>query len=348
MTLGRLWAGRAYGTNTGNVFVKLNGEDEALTGTLHLNEPGVGLVVYSVQGAFDGHQLILTGEPQTEIEGVVFGQLSAAANLDTRGELNGEWNTNIGSAGTFTLFPHDQAQDLEADASKFPDQLHTARHQFGAVAVDREQITTIAEEIQRDFKKSQVIVTVVAGTEQSRFLSDFKAFNFNTDRAAIIRMFVQEPEGSGVNRVVQVEFGPQVNTAMTQGGEESWVLGTLEKLKRSIQPFERNYATNFKKFGFGINQLLVVGAVIFLPSLGSLQDRTVLMTGVLALTFGVNWLHNRYLPLAALYLGEKPKGILARLSPSVLSWFIATTAGIVALLLGSYLLGLLPTPPTGQ
>ena len=30
MALGRLWAGRAYGTNTGNVFVKLEGKDAAL------------------------------------------------------------------------------------------------------------------------------------------------------------------------------------------------------------------------------------------------------------------------------------------------------------------------------
>ena len=303
-------------------------------------------MVYSLQGTFDGLQLKLTGEPQTEIDGVDFGQLSVVAKLDTRGELNGEWNTDIGSAGTLILFPQDQA--LGADASKFPDQLHTARHQFGAVLVNRDQITSIAEEIQRDFKKSQLIVTVVAGTEQSRFLEDFKTSSFNTSRAVIIRLFVQEPEISGVNRVVQVEFGPQVNTAMTQGAEESWVLGTLEKMKRSIQPLERNYATNFKKFGFGINQLLIFGAIIFLPSLDRIQDRTVLMTGVLALTFGVNWFHNHYLPLAALYLSEKPKGIFARLSPSILSWLIATTAGIVALLLGSYLLGLLSIPVTGQ
>lgn len=348
MTLGKLWAGRAYGTNTGNVFVKLNGDDEALTGTLHLNEPGVGLVVYSIQGAFDGHQLTLTGEPQTQIEGVAFGQLSATASLDARGELNGEWSTSIGSAGTFILFPHDQAQDIEADSGKFPDQLHTARHQFGAVAIDREQITTLAGEIQRDFKRSQVVVTVVAGTEQSRFLSDFKTTEFNADRAAIIRLFVQEPEGNGVNRVVQVEFGPQVNTAMSQGGEESWVLGTLEKLKRSIRPLERTYTTNFKKMGFGINQLLFIGAIVFLPSLGSFLDRTILMVGVLAIIYGVIWLHNRYLPFAAIYLGQKPKGILERLAPSVISWLIAATAGLAATLLGAYLQGLFPALSIGQ
>lgn len=348
MALGRLWAGRAYGTNIGNIFIKLNGDDTALAGTLHMNEPGVGIVVYSVQGEFDGLQLRLTGEPQTQIDGVAFGRLSAAASLNARGELNGEWSTSIGSAGTFILFPHDQGQDLEADAGRFPDQLHTARHQFGAVAVNREQITAIAEEIQRDFKKRQVIVTVVAGTEQSRYLSDFKTTDFNTDRASIIRLFAQESEGSTVNRVVQVEFGPQVNTAMTQGSEESWVLGTLEKLKRSIRPLERGYTTNFKKFGFGINQLLFICAIVFLPSLGSLRDRAILMAGVLAIIFGVIWLHNHYLPFAAIHLGQRPKGIFERLTPSMVSWIIAVTASLVAALLAAYLQGLLAVPSVGK
>ena len=344
MALGRLWAGRAYGTNAGNVFVKLAGDDTALNGTLHLNEPGVGLVVYSVHGAFDGHQLTLTGEPQTQIEGFSFGQLTATAKLSTRGELTGEWSTNIGSAGTFILFPHDQAQALEAAPGKLPDQLHTARHHFGAVEVDREQITAIADEIQRDFKNAQVVVTVVAGTEQSRFLSDFKTIDFSADRATVIKLFVQEPEGGGVNRVAQVEFGPQINTVMTQGSDEAWVLGMLEKLKRSIRPFERTYTTNFKRLGFGINQLLLVGAIVFLPSLGNLRDRAILMAGVLVLVFGVNWLHNHYLPFAAIYLGQKPKGMLARLAPSAISWLIAATASLAAALLAAYLQGWLAVP----
>jgi hypothetical protein len=300
MALGRLWAGRAYGTNTGNLFVKLDGDDTALNGALHFNEPGVGLVVYSIQGTFDGHKLTLTGVTQTQIEGLTFGRLTATANLNAKGELTGEWSTSIGSAGTFILFPHDQAQTHGVPSGKLPDQLHTARHHFGAVEIDREQVTAIADEIQRDFKNAQVVVTVVSGTEQSRFLPDFKSIGFNASRATVIKLFVQEPEGSGVNRVAQVEFGPQVNIAMTQGGDEAWVLGMLEKLKRSVRPFERTYTTNFKKLGFGINQLLLVGAIVFLPSLGSFRDRAIFMISVLALTFGVNWLHSRYLPFAAI------------------------------------------------
>jgi hypothetical protein len=91
-----------------------------------------------------------------------------------------------------------------------------------------------------------VVVTVVAGTEQSRYLADFKSINFDFDRASIVKLFVQEPEGSGVNRVAQVEFGPQINQLTAQGGDEAWVLGMLEKLKRSIRPFERLYTTNFE------------------------------------------------------------------------------------------------------
>lgn len=344
MALGHRWAGQAYGTNTGNLFVKLEGNDDALAGTLHMNEPGVGLVVYSLQGAFDGNQLTLTGESQTQIEGYVFGQLTVSGALTTKGELAGEWSTSIGSAGTFILFPHDQAQGLADAPGKMPDQLHTARHHFGAVEIDREQITAIADEIQRDFKSAQLIVTVVAGTEQSRFLPDFKTTAFNTDRAAVIKLFVQEPESSGVNRVALVEFGPQVNMVMTQGGDEAWVLGMLEKLKRAIRPLERAYTTNFKKLGFGINQLLIVAAIVFLPSLGTLRDRAILMAGVLALVFGVNWLHGRYLPFAAVYLGQKPAGLFARIAPSVASWIIAATAGIVATLLAAYLQGWIGQP----
>ena len=50
MALGRLWAGRVYGTNMGNLFVKLEGDDPALMGTLRFNESGVGVVVYCIDG----------------------------------------------------------------------------------------------------------------------------------------------------------------------------------------------------------------------------------------------------------------------------------------------------------
>lgn len=339
MTLGHLWAGRAFGTNTGNLFVRLHGDDAALSGRLHLNEPGIPLVVYIVEGNFDGNRLSLTGNPEKQIEGLVLGRLAATAVLTPRGELSGEWETDIGSAGTFVLFPHDQPQVSETASDTIPDQLHTARHNFGAIEIDREQITALADEIQTDFKNAQLVVTLVAGTEQSRFLQDFKNLALSSNRGTLIKLFVQEPEKGSVNRVVSVELGPQVNMAMTQGADEAWVLGMLEKLKTRLRPFERTYTTNFRRFGFGINQILVVGAIVFLPSMSTLSDRAILMFSVFGLVYCVNWLHSRYLPFATIYLAKRPTVLSARVAPAAVSWLIAVTAGLVATLLAAYLQG---------
>lgn len=344
MPLSRLWAGRAYGTNTGNLFVQLEGEDAALTGTLRLNEPGVAIVVYDITGSFDGTELSITGVPRAQIEGLVLGQLTASARLDSKGELHGTWETNIGSAGTFILYPHG-SPGAAAQAGQVPDQLHTARHPFGAIGIDREQIVEIGEELQREFINGRVVVTVLAGSEQSRYLEDFKNLKFNADRAEAIKLFVQEPEAGSTNKVVTVEFGPQFNFAMAQSASEAWTLGKLEKLKRDLRRFERAYTTNFKKFNFGINQLLLVGAIIYLPSLNGVRDRTILMVGVFAITHVVTWLHTRYLPFAAIYLRQKPIGMFARVAPSAVSWIIAATAGAAATLLAAYLQGWLPHPP---
>ena len=88
MALGRLWAGKVFGTNTGNLFIELNGDDSALQGTLRVNEPGVGIAVYSIEAVFDGVNLSLKGKPEVAPEGVALGQLTAHAALTARGELD--------------------------------------------------------------------------------------------------------------------------------------------------------------------------------------------------------------------------------------------------------------------
>jgi len=338
MAFGHLWAGRIYGTNIGNVFVKFDKVEGGLVGKLHFNDAGVGFVIYSIEGSFDGNRLAITGATQTQTEGVVFGDLRVNASLTSRGELIGEWNTSVGAAGTLVLYPHNQDQPADVAPLRVPDQLYTSRYHFGAIEVDRDQITALADDIQSDFKAG-LVVTVVAGTERSRFLSDFKSLSFNQERATIIKLFVQEKEESGVNRVVSVDFGPQVNALMTQGGDEAWVLGMLEKIKREIVPFEKTYITNFKKLGIGINQILLGGVLIFLPSLTSIMDRAILCITVFTLIFSINWIHSRYLPFAVIYLSKRPPGLSTRIRPVVLSWATGVSASIVATLLAAYLKG---------
>jgi hypothetical protein len=118
----------------------------------------------------------------------------------------------------------------------------------------------------------------------------------------------------------------------------------LEKIKRRITRFERTYTTNVKGMGFGINQFLFVGAIVFLPSLESLSDRAILIVAILALIFGVNWLHCRNIPFAAIYLGAKPVSLLTRTGPIIISWLISATAAVAATMLAAFLQGWLALP----
>lgn len=345
MAIGKKWAGKLYGTNTGNLYVTLEGEDHALEGNIHLNDVEFGLVVYAVAGTFDGDCLQFSGAVEREQEGLEFGKLTADAHLNSRGELVGDWSTTIGSAGTFVLFPHDR---VAAGAEVAPDkqeQMHTARHDLGAIAVDRQQLTDIAEELQMEFPRAEVVVTVCAGTERSCLLGDFPEVSFTADRATLFKLYARQRDASGIDRVAVVEFGPQMNYVMTQGSDEAWVLGMLEKLKLSVKSLERRYATSYQKYGFGINQVLFFGAIVYLPSLPNLETRAVLMIGVLLILWVVTWLNGRYLPHAVLYLAVKSQSFWIKVSLSALSWGFAVTSALVAALLAHYLQGQLPASP---
>jgi hypothetical protein len=342
MALGRLWAGYVYGTNTGNLFVKFeDGEqNSALRGTLRLNETGVGIAVYTITGAFDGQLLTLEGTPETKEGGAPLGQLKASGTLQPEGSIRGEWETTIETAGTFLLHPHN-LPDANA-VSGPPKSVHIARHTFGPIEIDRDQIISLGQEIQRSFTVGKVVISYSIGTETARFLEDFCQIRFTSGRAEVLRLVVREQEPQGTDKSISVEFGPIINVATVQSVSEAWALGELERLKREIGRYERVYAA--KKFGIGVNQFMAVGAIVFLPSLASLRDRAVLAIGVLLLMYAVNWLHSKYLPNAAIWLSERKDGLLERFFPSAASWFIGIMASVLATLLGAYLKGWLSLP----
>tara|TARA_R110002020_G_scaffold37830_25_gene114141 strand:- start:7267 stop:7866 length:600 start_codon:yes stop_codon:yes gene_type:complete len=195
--------------------------------------------------------------------------------------------------------------------------------------------------MQKEFRDGKLIVTVTTETEQSRYLDDFKNSPSQKRKAKILKLFVQQSDSSGINRVAVVEFGPIFNAASTQSSDESWALGFLERIKKSVKPLERHYATNFKKLGFGINQIILVAAITLLPSLPSLERRSILMAAVLALGYIINLLHRKYLPLASIYLGDRPAGIWSIITPTLISWTVSASAGLVAAVLAAYLGGML-------
>jgi hypothetical protein len=60
-TLGKLWAGHVYGTNTGNFFLELDAVEPTVTGTLRLMDSLFGIAVYRVAGKFEDRLTLRTG-----------------------------------------------------------------------------------------------------------------------------------------------------------------------------------------------------------------------------------------------------------------------------------------------
>lgn len=210
MALSKRWAGTIWGTNVGNLYFTLDGPDSALSGLLRLHDREAGVAVYEVKGKFEAPNLTISGVPLNAPEGVELGGLVATGVMNAKGEFHGDWETSIGTAGTFVLYPHlggEQPSELKQAA-----QFHVARHNFGAIEIDRKRIEEVSENIAQEFPN--VIVTVVAGTEQSYFLEEFRNRQFPAIRAEILKIFAQKPDGSGANQVVSIEFGPEVNVVM--------------------------------------------------------------------------------------------------------------------------------------
>jgi hypothetical protein len=344
MPISRRWAGRVFGTNTGNLYLTLEGEDAKLQGKLRVADDRYGVAIYSVRGAFDGQQLTLTGKADTPPQdGVSHGDIEATAKLNAKGELRGDWESSLGTAGTFTLHPHDQPEIVATAATARAEQIHSARHDFGAVSLSVPQFTALADDVQQTFQRP-VIVTILTDTETTRFLNDFKQQTFAMDRARLIKLYVQEPDPSGVNKTVTIEFGPQFNYALVQGPDDGWVLGQLEKIKRWVRPSERTYPGTYKKYGVGFNQLLLGFGIIYLPSLPDLLSRAVLMVGVVLLAYGVTTIHARLIPYTAIYTKETPKGLLARSGPQAISLLASIAASVAATILAGLLQGWLHLP----
>ena len=105
-TLGRLWAGHVYGTNTGPFFLEVDSVAEGdFTGTFRIMDNQVGLTVYLINGKFDGTALTLDGDQAqpAAAQGVSVATIHATGSLTPEGQIRGTWKSSIGTAGTLTF-----------------------------------------------------------------------------------------------------------------------------------------------------------------------------------------------------------------------------------------------------
>jgi hypothetical protein len=343
--LGKLWAGRLFGTNVGNLFVELNPTEGAFTGIVRFLDDRFGAVVYHINGTFDGINVRFSGNCIQSPDGIVNGEISAEGVLTPEGQIRGKWSSTLGTGGTFILHPHDAAQEAIPNQGLLPERMHTASRTLGAIRLYKADIEELIGFLSRDFLQGRVVVTYrERGSEISRYASDFLNEAARLGELRYLKLLIQEPEAYGINRFVFVELSDiGTNEIRVQGVQESWVIGKAETISSLLRAHQKAFATTFRTRGLNFNGLLALGALVALPEL-SMSKRAVFVIVIGFIILVIVNAHKRLIPNVVIYLSPKEPSTLERAWPQILSWIIAATSALVASIAYGLLKGELPNP----
>jgi len=344
--LGRQWAGRVYGTNTGNLFIDFQESGERLRGTLRFLDNLFGLAIYDVEGTYsDGFKL--KGKPIQAHENVAVGELEVEGILNSQGHLQGSWKSTLGTAGTFVAFPHDivPPQSKSSETPMIPEQMHNKNIRLGALRLFQNDIVHLLGCAKQDFVSGRMVVTYDSnGGEVTKYEDDFLKDASGIGTLKYLKATIQEHEAYGINRVVVIElraFGE--NEVRVQGVQESWVIGKAEMIAAFLRERQNALVTKYKKFGLSLNQFVFLGMLVAMPSILSWQKRTIFGATVFALLTLLLWLHARFIPNASIKMTEAQPTWFARMWPSLASWAGTVLSALAASWL-FYLLTKTPTP----
>jgi hypothetical protein len=342
--IGKLWAGKLYGTNTGNLSVELSPSESAFTGTVRFMDDRFGIVLYSISGTFDGTNVEFNGDSTQAPQGVVTGKISAKGALTPEGHIRGSWSSTIGTGGTFHLFPHDANTENSPVATLLPERLHSTTKTLGAVRLYTDDVRELIG-LNKDFSRGRVVVTYREhGNEISRYASDVNADLERLGELRYIKLTIQEPEAYGINRVAVVELNASGNNEVrVQGVQESWVIGKAEAVSSMLRTHQKALSTTVRSFGLNANGLIVIGALVALPEL-SIGRRAIFVLVVAVLIWLIAQAHSRFIPNVLIHLSPRKPGPVERAWPQLLSWVIAATSALVAAIAYGLLKGEIPIP----
>lgn len=330
--IGRLWAGRAYGTNTGNLFVEFRETDPKIAGELRILDEQFGAAVYAIQGTFDT-ELELDGTWVSGGAADAHGILAIKGILTQDGSIRGTWRSTIGTGGTFVLYPHDFRPGASStEPTAVPEQLFTRNMQVGAIRLYSNDVLELIRFIKEDFISARPVVTYrLRGSEVTKYADQFVGDVQNVGVLDYLKITNQEPEAHGINRIVIVEFSASgTNEIRVQGIRESWVIGRAQAIAEYLKHFESPLVTNYRKFGLNINSVIFFLMLIAIPDIRTLGARAFFVGSVLIILIGLLWLHRKLIPNASIILGNLEPSAFSRIRPTILSWLGAVSASVVA------------------
>lgn len=330
--LGKLWAGKVYGTNIGNLFIELDETEPQVVGTLRFLDQQAGVSVYRIEGKFDGH-LLLTGKWQQGGEPEHHGVLTIEGRLTSEGFLRGTWKSTIGTGGTFNLYPHDLAiASPTTNADSTPEQVYSRNITIGAVKLYAEDVLNLLKYVQEEFTTPRPVITYhTRGSEVTKYAEAFVTEAPNLGKIDYLKIFVQEPDAHGINRLVAIElraFG--TNEIRVQGTRESWVVGRSETLAAFLKKHQSNIVTNYRKFGLNLNSIIFLAMLVAMPEIGTWQRRTAFVIATIALLVMLFWAHSKFIPNASFVMTETKPNAFTRAWPTILSWLVAASASLTA------------------
>jgi len=328
-TLAGPWAGSIYGTNTGNIFVEFSQKDSALSGHVKISDDRFGISSYTFIGT-DSEEIVLNCSPEQTPEGIDVGDVTVVGKLQPDGTLTGQWESTIGSAGTFRLWPHN-VEGSQQDTAE-PEQVYNRTVNIGSVRIFRDDIEEIFELVQKDFVQGKLVVTYEQNeNEVTKYADSFMRSIGQLQDLRNIKLFIQEPEVAGINRTVNIDLLESGgSTIRTSGVNESWVVGKAESLRRSLARFENNVVTNYRKYGLNFNSFIFLLMIAFVPEISTWPKRLLLVAAVVILLAMLYSIYSKLIPNTLILLSQRTTGFWARAWPSVLSWLLAVTSALIA------------------
>lgn len=323
------WAGSIYGTNTGNIFIEFSQKGSALSGLVRISDDRFGISSYSFTGT-DNEEIVLNCSPEQAPEGMVVGDVTVTGKLQPDGTLTGQWNSTIGSAGTFRLWPHNVEGSQQGTTE--PEQVYNRTVNIGSVRIFRDDIEGIFELVQKDFLQGKLIVTYDQnGNEVTKYADSFLQGIDRLVKLRNIKLFIQEPEVAGINRMVNIDLLDSAGSSIRVSGvSESWVVGKAESLRRSLASYENHVITNYRKYGLNLNSGIFLLMIAFVPGITTWPKR-LMFVAVVTFLLGILYsAHSKMIPNTLILLENRPAGVWARLWPTVLSWVMAVSSALVA------------------
>ncbi len=336
--LANRWAGRLYGTNTGNVFLDLTQDEQNISGRLRIMDSIFGVSVYEYTGTID-EEVVLNCTPSQVVDGVGLGEVIVRGRLTEQGSIRGEWESTIGTAGTFEIHPHDINFSSPSPQDTNPEQIHNKTVQLGSIRLFMDDVVQLVNFIRKDFSNGRVIVTYSQrGSELTKYADDFFEQLDGVDQLNYIKLVIQEPEAHGINRVIVVELVANGNSEIRVSGiNESWVLGKAESILQTLKPKQNSLVTTYRKYGLNLNGAIFIAMLIAIPDIDGWKSRAVFVISVFLLLNFLLFVHNKFIPNTAIYLEQDKPSFFKRAWPSILSWFIAVSSSVVAAIIFSIL-----------